>query len=51
MIYETAEMIRTSEYLHATLYATGTFLLSITGFLAGVLAVRMFVKIGGGLWS
>jgi len=51
MIYETAEMIRASEYLHATLYTAATFLLSITAFTAGVMAVRMFVKIGGGLWS
>jgi CrcB protein len=51
MIYETAEMIRASEYLHATLYAAGTFLLSMAAFVAGVTAVRVLIKIGGGLWN
>jgi CrcB protein len=51
MIYETAEMIRATEYLHAALYAAGTFLLSMTAFVTGVMAVRILVKIGGGLWS
>ena len=51
MVYETAEMIRASEYLHATLYAAGTFLLSMTAFFAGVMAVRILIKLGGGLWS
>jgi CrcB protein len=51
MIYETAEMIRATEYLHATIYAAGTFLLSMGAFAAGVMAVRILVKIGGGLWS
>ena len=51
MIYETAEMIRASEYLHATLYTAGTFLFSMTAFAAGVMAVRILVKIGDGLWS
>ncbi|MBN2302637.1 MAG: fluoride efflux transporter CrcB [Lentisphaerae bacterium] len=51
MIYEAAEMIRASEYLHATLYTVGTFLLSMTAFIAGVMAVRTIVKIGGVLWS
>ena len=51
MIYETAEMIRASEYLHATLYASGTFLLSMATFVAGVTAVGVFIKIGGGLWN
>lgn len=51
MIYETAEMIRASEYLHATLYATGTFLFSLAAFVAGIMAVHTLVKIGGGLWN
>jgi len=51
MIYETAEMIRASEYLHATLYAAGTFLFSMVAFVAGVAAVRALVKMRGGLWS
>jgi len=51
MIYETAEMIRASEYLHATLYAAGSFLLSMAAFVLGVMAVRMLVRMGGGSWS
>ncbi len=51
MIYETAEMFRTSEYLHATFYAAGTFLLSMIAFAAGLMAVHILVKIGGELWS
>lgn len=48
MIYETAEMLRASEYLHATFYAAGTFLLSMTAFAAGVMAVRILIRSGGG---
>jgi len=51
MIYETADMLRSSEYLHAAIYAAGTFLLSMAAFLAGVMAIRSFMKIGGALWS
>jgi CrcB protein len=51
MIYETAEMLRASEYLHATLYAAGTFLLSMAAFVAGIIVVRTLVRIGGGLWN
>lgn len=51
MIYETAEMIRATEYFHAIFYAAGTFLLSMTAFAVGVMAVRVLVKTGGGLWS
>lgn len=51
MIYETAEMLRASEYLYAMLYAAGTFLLSMTAFVAGIMAVRILIKIGGGVWN
>ncbi len=51
MIYETAEMMRASEHLHATLYVAGTFLFSMTAFVIGFMAVRLFAKIGGGLWN
>ena len=51
MVYETAEMLRASEYLHATVYAAGTFLFSLAAFAAGVMAVNILGKIGGGLWS
>ena len=51
MVYETAQMLRASEYLHAAVYAAGTFLLSMTAFVVGVMAVRVLVRIGGGPWS
>ncbi|MFO7820887.1 MAG: CrcB family protein [Lentisphaeria bacterium] len=51
MVYETAEMMRGSEYLHATLYAAGTFFFSLIALFAGVMFVRAIVNVGGGLWS
>lgn len=48
MVYETAEMIRSSEYLHATAYVTGTFLFSMTAFVAGIMTLRILIMIGGG---
>lgn len=41
-------MIRASEYLRATIYTAGTFLLSMTAFVAGVMAVRILFRTGGG---
>lgn len=51
MIYETAEMIRANEYLHAAIYAAGTFALAMTALVAGVMAVRIVAGIGGELWN
>jgi fluoride exporter len=51
LVYETAAMIRASEYLHACLYAAGTFILSMGAFAAGVFCLRMLARTGGGLWS
>lgn len=51
MIYETAAMIRASEYFHAIFYATGTFLASLTAFVVGLMVIRIGVKLGGGIWS
>jgi len=51
MVYETAAMIRASEYLHAVAYAAATFILSMAAFAAGVAGLRMLARIGGGLWS
>ena len=51
LVYETGEMLRASEYLHAPVYAAGTLLLSMATFVAGIMAVRIVVRIGGGLWS
>jgi len=51
MIYETAEMLRASEYLHATMYVAGSFLLSMCAFVAGLMSVRILIRLGGGLWN
>jgi CrcB protein len=51
LIYETAEMIRASEYLRATVYVAGSLLLSLTAFYVGMMAVRLLIKTGGGLWN
>lgn len=51
MIYEIAVMIRSSAYLHAILYAAGTFLFSIAAFVAGVMAVHIIAIIGGEIVS
>ncbi len=51
LIYETADMLRTGEYLHATLYAAGTFLFSMAAFIIGLMAVRVVLRMGGGLLS
>jgi len=51
MIYETAAMLRAGEYLHATVYAAGSFLLSMVAFLVGVMAVRIVFKMGDASWS
>jgi len=51
LIYETSEMLRASEHWHATLYVVGSFTASMTAFVLGLVAVRMLIKPGGGLWS
>ena len=51
LIYETAEMLRASENLHATLYVSGTFLLSMVAFVAGLMAARVVTRMGRGLWN
>ncbi len=51
MIYETGQMLRDSEYLHAGLYAAGSFFISMLAFVAGIVAVRILIRLGGGLWS
>ncbi len=50
-VYETATMSRAGEYLHAAAYAAATLLLSVAAFFAGLAAIRLFTKAGGGLWS
>ena len=51
MIYETAGMFRDSEYLNAILYISGSFIFSMMAFFIGTLAVRILIRMGGGLWS
>ncbi len=51
LVYETAAMLRASEYLHACVYAAGTFFLSLAAFAIGVVGLRVMVRIGGGIWS
>jgi fluoride exporter len=51
MIYETAQMLRAREYLHATTYAAGSFLLSLIAFVVGLMLVRILIRTGGGLWN
>jgi len=51
LIYETAAMIRASEYLHAFVYAAGTFFLSLTAFAVGIVGLRILFRIGGGVWN
>ncbi len=51
MIYETAAMLRTGEYLFAGAYAGGTLLLSMAAFAAGAAAVHLILKLGGVGWN
>ena len=51
MIYETAQMMRAAEYLHAAVYVGATFVLSMVAFFLGVAASRFAMKGAGGLWS
>lgn len=51
LVYETAAMIRASEYMHAVAYAAGTFFLSLAAFAAGIVGLRIIVRIGGGIWN
>jgi CrcB protein len=49
MIYEAADMLRTGEYLHATLYTAGTVLLSLAAFGVGIFSVRILTQVGNRL--
>jgi CrcB protein len=51
MIYETAEMLRDGEYLHATAYSAGSCAASMAAFVAGLVAVRLLIRWGGALWT
>jgi CrcB protein len=46
MVYETAQMLQEREYLHAILYAGGTFALSMLAFMVGLITIRLIFKTG-----
>ncbi len=46
-VYETAEMGKAGEYLHAATYAAGTLVLSMSAFFVGILAIRVLTRAGG----
>lgn len=51
MIYETAEMLRSGEYVHASFYVCFTGFACLVAFVLGLLMIRFFAKLGGGLWN
>ena len=51
MIYETAQMLRSSDYFHASFYLGATLAGSMFAFFIGVFSVRLLIKSTGGLWS
>lgn len=44
LIYETADMLRTEDYVHAFSYLGGTFLLSMLAFIIGLMGVRSVLR-------
>ena len=51
LIYETNQMIRAHEILHASLYVGATLVGSMLAFFLGALALRVALRTAGGLWS
>jgi fluoride exporter len=51
MIYETAQMLRTGDWIHAMYYLLITFVCCMIAFFCGYLCVRMVIRYGGNLWS
>lgn len=51
LIYETGEMIRADEVLHASAYVGGTLVCSMLAFYLGAIAARVLLRTVGGLWS
>lgn len=43
-VYETTEMIRSSEYVHAVFYVSGTFFISIVSFYLGTIFLKILIK-------
>ena len=48
---ETVAMLRASEYGHATLYVAGSFVLSMSACILGLMAARALTQSGGGIGS
>ena len=51
MIYEVAQMLRSGEYFHASLYLGATLVGCMLAFMIGSAGVRVLIKSGGGLWN
>ncbi len=51
MVYETGQMLQGDEYAHAAVYVGSTLAASVLAFFAGVVAVRLALRIGGGAWN
>jgi CrcB protein len=50
-MYEFAEMLRASEFVHAACYAAGTLALSFAALIAGVVSMRVLMRLGVGVWN
>jgi CrcB protein len=51
MIYETNQMLRIDEYLHAAFYVGVTLVCSMLAFLLGAMAVRLALRMASGAWN
>jgi CrcB protein len=51
MVYETGQMLRADELLHASAYVAATLLCSLAAFFAGAAGVRLLTRMAGALWS
>jgi CrcB protein len=51
MIYEAGQMLRADEILHASFYVGVTLLGSLLAFFLGAVAVRVALRMAGGVWS
>jgi fluoride exporter len=51
MIYETAEMLRSGAYFHASLYVCITGFACLVAFSLGFVAIRFLARTGGGPWN
>lgn len=51
MVYETGQMLRADEYAHAAAYVGSTLAASLVAFFAGIVVVRLAIRMAGGLWN